>query len=128
MTEREWVPTTERVREGFASDPEAEYCNPTSYGGWQNELRKAFDRWLAQHDREVLDAAKPRVIETADELEALPVGSVVLDSDDAPEGRTAWTVEEDETGRWWRNGELALNANSLLLFGPVTVLWEGGES
>ena len=70
---------------------------------------------------------RPRVIKTADELDKLPVGAVVLDSDASPEGRTAWTLEEDEAGRWWRNGELGLNANSLHLFGPVTVLWEGGE-
>lgn len=46
-----YTPTTEQVREGFAQDPVAEYYNPlinhAQYG------RKAFDRWLEAHDREV---------------------------------------------------------------------------
>jgi hypothetical protein len=49
----EYTPTTEQVRDGYACDPEAEYRDPVGYGSYEQDLRRAFDRWLADHDREV---------------------------------------------------------------------------
>lgn len=51
----DFTPTTEQVRDGSAIDPEAEYRDPltnhTPYG------QRAFDRWLAEHDRAVSERA-----------------------------------------------------------------------
>lgn len=51
----EYTPTTEQVREGFAEDPVAEYHDPITNHAAHG--RRAFDRWLAAHDREVAERA-----------------------------------------------------------------------
>lgn len=45
----EWTPTTEQVRDGYAIDPEAEHHDPIGYPQWERYVRRAFDRWLAEH-------------------------------------------------------------------------------
>lgn len=47
----EYTPTTAQVRDGFAIDPIAEYHDPLT--NHTEPGRRAFDRWLAEHDREV---------------------------------------------------------------------------
>ncbi|MCT2042626.1 hypothetical protein M3D15_04660 [Pseudoclavibacter alba] len=42
----EWTPSTWYVREQFACGSDGDYRN-------EEEMRAAFDRWLAEHDREV---------------------------------------------------------------------------
>lgn len=49
----EWTPTTEQVRDGYASDPEYEYNNPDMAPMAERENKKAFDRWLAARDLEM---------------------------------------------------------------------------
>lgn len=56
----EFTPTTEQVRSGYATDPEAEYRNPVNYPAEEHENGRAFDRWLAQHDHEVRVAYEER--------------------------------------------------------------------
>jgi hypothetical protein len=58
----EWTPTTEQVRDGYAIDPEAEHHDPIGYPQWERYARRAFDRWLAAHDAELLERV-------ADEIE-----------------------------------------------------------
>lgn len=48
----DWTPTTEQVRDGYRYDPEEEWRNPGSNAHITNGY--AFDRWLRQHDSEVL--------------------------------------------------------------------------
>jgi hypothetical protein len=50
---KDFTPTTDQVREGYASDPEAEYRDPIGYPAYEQGLRRAFDRWLTAHDLEV---------------------------------------------------------------------------
>lgn len=38
--------TTEIVRTGFMSDPEAEYRDPVSYPAYSQQLGRDFDTWL----------------------------------------------------------------------------------
>ncbi|WP_308491048.1 hypothetical protein [Microbacterium terrisoli] len=61
----EWTPTTEQVRDGYAIDPEAEHHDPIGYPQWERYARRAFDRWLAAHDAELLERV-------ADEYAAQP--------------------------------------------------------
>lgn len=56
----EWTPTTEQVREGYAYDAQAEYMYPTS--NYTEGNRRAFDRWLAQHDADLLAPILERII------------------------------------------------------------------
>ena len=68
--------------------------------------------------REYEDARKPRVIETAAELDALPVGSVVLDKDGAAN-------QKDGIGDWFdARGDSSAPSYLMKHFGPVTVLHE----
>lgn len=55
----EYTPSTDQVREGFATDPIADYHDPlTNHAA---EGRRAFDRWLAQHDAEALAGVRAAV-------------------------------------------------------------------
>lgn len=47
----EFTPTTEQVRDGYRYDPEAEWRDPITPHHIING--RAFDRWLAAHDRVV---------------------------------------------------------------------------
>ena len=78
------------------------------------EVEARFDRWLATITR-------PEAGEiTAEELDALPVGSVVLDGD----GYT-WKRLLDE---WWYSPDQALEATMLhAIYGPIRVLYVPGE-
>ena len=66
---------------------------------------------------------KPRTVTTAAELDALPVGSVVLDKDGDP-----WQSIRN-SGLWWCTDpgiEYGFEATELLNdFGPATILHEG---
>lgn len=57
----DYTPTTDEVRDGYATDPESEYYDPIGYPAYARGLRRAFDRWLAAHDREVAERAAQRV-------------------------------------------------------------------
>lgn len=121
----EYTPTTEQVRLHYATDPEAEYHDPMGYPLTVKANERAFDRWLAEHDREVLDAAKPRVIETADDLDKLGYRAVILDVF----GDALVCMRKNLRGTWWKY-PTAYGEHTpafILDLGPVTVLWEGGE-
>lgn len=51
MSNEQFTPTTEQVRDGYAHDPESEYRDPLT--NHTNNNKRAFDRWLAAHDAEV---------------------------------------------------------------------------
>lgn len=51
----EFTPTTEHVREYYAVDFGADYSDPEKEQAVIESNRKAFDRWLAEHDRELVD-------------------------------------------------------------------------
>ena len=55
----EFTPITSQVRDAYSIDPEGEYRDPINAASNQRAMRRAFDRWLAQHDAEVLAAAQP---------------------------------------------------------------------
>ena len=48
-----WMPTTAQVREAYSIDPEDEYRDPINAPANQRANERYFDRWLADHDREV---------------------------------------------------------------------------
>lgn len=52
----DYTPTTEQVCEGYSYDPEAEYRDPITNHAALN--RQAFNRWLAEHDKQ--EARKER--------------------------------------------------------------------
>ena len=59
----QWTPTTDQVRSFYAHDSEDEYHDPIAYPSHVRSAEQAFDRWLAEHDREVaakalIDAAQ----------------------------------------------------------------------
>jgi len=84
---------------------------------------------LPQHAADRLLAAgwsKPRTVNSAAEAEALPVGTVVRELDDAPsvfekvaheEGETGWEMPGDL--HWYTPGEITL---------PATVLFTPGDA
>ena len=47
----DYIPTTDEVRERFSLD--AKYGDPV----FEDSLRAEFDRWLAQHDAEIMQQA-----------------------------------------------------------------------
>lgn len=69
---------------------------------------------------------KPRVVTTAEELDALPVGSVVLDDEGDP-----WHKQEDPDGSgaiWRVPGSLLLESIDLVgCYPTLTVLHEGAQ-
>ena len=79
----------------------------------------------AKHIEEVLGWSKPRTVNSAADLDALPVGSVVRELDDAPsvfekvacEDETGWEMPGDL--HWYTPGEIAL---------PATVLFTPGDA
>ena len=82
------------------------------------DLKSVADAILAAGYR------RPRVIETADELNKLPVGAVVLDGYNA----TCTKISQENFG--WRRVTTAVNwgeGHWHKPYLPVTVLWEGGE-
>lgn len=52
--ENDWTPTTQQVRDGYSIDPEDEYRDPINAPSNRRRVEKAFDRWLAEHDRAML--------------------------------------------------------------------------
>lgn len=84
---------------------------------------------LPQHAAERIIVAgwlKPRTVNSAAELHALAVGSVVRELDDAPSVFEKVAYEEGETGwempgdlHWYTPGEIAL---------PATVLFTPGDA
>ena len=55
-THGEYTPTTEDVRNGYVHDSEAEYYDPEGYPSSVAEAKRAFDRWLAAHVADALEA------------------------------------------------------------------------
>ena len=75
---------------------------------------------IADHLRQ-LGYRRPRVIETADELDKLPVDAILKDRH-----HFAWTSLGN--GRFIGPDEVTVSSAELLEHGgPVIVLWEGGE-
>ena len=62
-----------------------------------------------------------RVIETVEELEALPEGSTILDVDDS-----TWQSAYAETGYDWTSRSMTFDSEYLVLMelGPFRVVWE----
>ena len=54
----QWTPTTDQVRSFYAHDSEDEYHDPIAYPSHVRSAEQAFDRWLAQVQRE---AAEPHL-------------------------------------------------------------------
>ena len=48
----QWTPTTDQVRSFYAHDSEDEYHDPIAYPSHVRSAEQAFDRWLAQVQRE----------------------------------------------------------------------------
>ena len=48
----QWTPTTDQVRSFYAHDSEDEYHDPIGYPSHVRSAEQAFDRWLAQVQRE----------------------------------------------------------------------------
>lgn len=59
-----FTPTTEQVREGYADDPTAEYYDPLTNHTALN--RRAFDRWLVQHNAIIAQAERERIVKEID--------------------------------------------------------------
>lgn len=59
----DYTPTTQQVEDGYAHEPEYEYHNPVDYGAHVHGNRRAFRRWLKEHDAEVERAAAARALE-----------------------------------------------------------------
>ena len=59
----QWTPTTDQVRSFYAHDSEDEYHDPIAYPSHVRSAEQAFDRWLAQVQRE---AAVKALREAAD--------------------------------------------------------------
>lgn len=78
-TDEAWTPSTEDVRRGYSIDSEDEYSDPVNAPANRRYLEKAFDRWLAAHDAEVLASRDAEV------AEALKAGAAVLDEHDCGE-------------------------------------------
>ena len=88
----------------------------TAFKGDSRAFRAGFDAALAWKL-----PAKPRTVTTAAELNALPVGSVVLDSEPCV------MVKGWNDGRWQIAGSLSLFDSADTEF-PATVLHEGAAS
>ena len=63
----QWTPTTDQVRSFYAHDSEDEYHDPIAYPSHVRSAEQAFDRWLAQVQRE---AAVKALREAADDMDA----------------------------------------------------------
>ena len=63
----QWTPTTDQVRSFYAHDSEDEYRDPIAYPSHVRSAEQAFDRWLAQVQRE---AAVKALREAADNMDA----------------------------------------------------------
>lgn len=61
----EFMPTTQQVEDAFSHDPAAEYADPINYPSSVTWARKAFRRWLADHDKTVRAAQIKRDSELA---------------------------------------------------------------
>lgn len=81
-----------------------------------------------QQDDELTDAIlaagyrKPRTIATTEELDALPVGAVLLSSELNP-----WQIDNDEDGERWYVANADTYFTSEIFMrqrGPFTVIWE----
>lgn len=53
MTEGQFTPTTEQVRDGYRFDSEVDYYDPVNAGSIAAQNGRAFDRWLAENDAKV---------------------------------------------------------------------------
>ena len=131
----QWTPTTDQVRSFYAHDSEDEYHDPIAYPSHVRSAEQAFDRWLAQVQREaavkalreVADAAQvvheagyrcPRVITTLEELEALQDQAVILSTDLEVlicVGKTGSNLWADAWGTW---------IESVLVTLPARVFWD----
>lgn len=84
--------------------------------------RATHDAWQEGHAQGIKDA-KPRTIDTVEELNGLPVGSVMLDRDgDAWQRyRTGWTCTDRST-----NTADQPSSSLAWVLAPATVLYEPG--
>lgn len=87
----------------------------SGYAPWKDDAFRVLR--IAE---DALDAARPRVVETEAELEALPEGSVVRNEEDVCEKLAGgW-------GEWYRVGdEMSFPVTLIQL--PATVLFMGGD-
>ncbi|SEB29000.1 hypothetical protein [Arthrobacter woluwensis] len=123
MTDERDELTTDYVRDRFVdsmfTSAEASELAYADFAEVEEEQAR-FDAWLESVRAE---ARRPRVIENADELDKLPVRSVVLDRFGDPVKKKA----QD----WWQGigYERDYTSETLAQFNPngVTVAWEGGE-
>lgn len=135
------TPSTSRALPDTADVPESEPYLVTFEGGqwiglrndpadedepWHlTHLTRTFDEWVSDKEVELVARLVPdtrRVIDKAEDLDKLPVGSVVLDEDD--EVIKPWT--KNARGAWgsWPES-FGIGPVSLLSEGPVTVIHEG---
>ena len=54
-----YTPTTEQVENGYAYDPEYEHYHPDD-PGYHHANRRAFRRWLADHDAALIESLAER--------------------------------------------------------------------
>jgi hypothetical protein len=87
----------------------------------QAELETTAIELLAAHRRiaELEATQRHRLVETAEELDALPIGSVVL----TIESRTAWENIAESVSLWANCGAALTAANLLHNYGAVIVVW-----
>jgi hypothetical protein len=67
--------------------------------------------------------SKPRTITTVDELDALPVGTIILEVD----GSASRAAKRHNGRNWWADGPDALSASALIPL-PATVIYAPEES
>lgn len=92
------------------------------------ELRRAADKKRADlalqsaalftRAADALEAATPRVVSTVAQLDALPVGSIVMD-------RFGSAFQNFDAGSWWMGAGDELSSPQSAVI-PATVLWVGG--
>ena len=99
--------------------------------GWQQYISRALGckpgqlTYQLEECIEKIEGLKPRTVNSYVELDALPVGSVVRELEDAPSVFEKVAYEEGETGwempgdlHWYTPGEITL---------PTTVLFTPGD-
>lgn len=55
MSTEDWIPTTKQVRDGYAFDIEDEHRNPLDAPANRRANEHYFDRWLRNHEAEMLE-------------------------------------------------------------------------
>lgn len=85
------------------------------------EMETTAIELLAAHRRiaELEATQRHRLVETAEELDALPIGSVVL----TIESRTAWENIAESVSLWANCGAALTAANLMHNYGAVIVVW-----